>query len=104
MAECVVVAVIRPKPGCLDEVKQILADIAPRVHEEAGCEIYALHESVSGELVFVEKWSSREAWQEHMDGSLVAEIGERAGHLFASAPEVFELYGVPSGTLQQGTL
>lgn len=104
MAECVVVAVIRPKPGFLEDVRRILADVAPRVHEEVGCELYALHESVSGELVFVEKWSSREAWQEHMDGALVAEIGERAGHLFASPPEVYELYGVPAGTPHQGTL
>jgi quinol monooxygenase YgiN len=104
VSECVVVAVIRPNPEAKDQVRDILAEISADVHQEDGCLLYALHESVSGELVFVEKWSSREAWQEHMDGPLVAAIGERAGHLFAAPPEVYELYGVPSGTPEQGTL
>ena len=104
MSESVVVAIIRPQSENFDEVKAVLMDITADVHGEEGCELYALHEGVSGELVFVEKWSSREAWQKHMDGPTVQAIGQRAGHLFVSPPEVYELYAAPAGTFQQGQL
>lgn len=104
MPACVVVAVIRPHPEAIDEVRSVLVDVTAEVHQENGCELYALHEAVGGELVFVEKWSSREAWQAHMDGPLVSAIGDRVSHLLAVEPEIFELASAPAGTATQGTL
>jgi quinol monooxygenase YgiN len=40
----VVVAVITPKPGEEDAVRQAVLASLPQVHDEPGCELYALHE------------------------------------------------------------
>ena len=104
MSECVVVAIIRPFPDSFDEVIGILRDVIADVHQEAGCELYALHEGVDGELMFVEKWSSRDAWEDHMDGPAVGTIGQRLGHLLESPAEIHELYAIPAGNLTQGKL
>jgi quinol monooxygenase YgiN len=104
MSECIVVAIIRPFADSFDEVLGILQEVTAQVHQEQGCELYALNEGVEGELVFVEKWSSRDAWQEHMDGPAVGAIGQRISHLLESPPEIHELYAVPVGNVSQGRL
>src|SRR5215469_15263018 len=49
----VVVATITPIPGQLDALEATLKEMVPAVHEEDGCELYALHRG-QDRLVFVE--------------------------------------------------
>lgn len=101
---CVVVALIRPVEGKTAEVRQHLEAVIPAVHQESGCEIYALHESTDGTLIFVEAWASRQQWVDHIEGPTVAEINARLDGLLASPAEVHEAYGVPAGESVRGVI
>ena len=94
---CIVVAFISPREGAFDQVKAILESVIPGVHEEPGCEFYALHEDTTGRLVFIEAWDSRELWINHTGLSAVATINERTTGLLATEPDVIEMYGLPVG-------
>ena len=95
---CVVIAIFKPLEGSLQEVKDILTSIIPEVHEEPGCEFYALHEDTEGRLIFVEAWDTRELWQEHSAFHTVTRIQELTKPHLAGEVEVIEMYGVPAGT------
>ena len=97
---CVVVAFIRPIEGAFDTVKAVLQSVIPDVHEEPGCDFYALHEDTEGRLVFIEAWDSRELWINHTGLDAVARINERTEGLLASEPDVIEMYGLPVGGAQ----
>lgn len=104
MSGCIVVAVIRPKDGAHERVREVLTSVIPDVHREEGCELYALHEGTSGELVFVEKWTTRDLWQAHMDGPTVAAIGDGVDGLLEEPVEIFELTGIAAGEAVKGLL
>lgn len=63
------VARIHPRPDRVDEARLALQDLIDGSLQEPGCEMYDL--VVSDEdpntWVMVEKWSSREAWDAHME-------------------------------------
>ena len=48
----VVVATLTPKPEAVDAVREAILAAIPKVHEEPGCELYALHEA-DGSFVMV---------------------------------------------------
>jgi quinol monooxygenase YgiN len=56
----VVVATIVPRPEYRDEVIATITETVARVHEEDGCELYALHQA-DDRLMMVEKWASADA-------------------------------------------
>lgn len=60
----VVVATIVPLAEHRDEVIAIFKETIEQVHDEDGCELYALHEAPD-RLVMIEKWASREALRAH---------------------------------------
>ena len=41
---------------------------------EPGCVYYDLYEEVSGKLVFIEAWESRQLWEFHNDAPTVGRI------------------------------
>lgn len=94
---CVVVAFITPIEGAFDTVKTVLESVIPDVHEEPGCDFYALHEDTSGRLVFIEAWKSHEDWTNHMGFDAVATINDKTAGLLQTAPEIVEMYGIPVG-------
>ena len=91
---CIVIATFMPRSETYDEVKRVLEDVIPDVHQEEGCELYALHEEVEGTLVLVEKWTTRELWQAHLSLDTVARIQNGLEGLLASEVDVREMYGV----------
>ena len=93
----VVVATIRPLPEHLDTVRDAFLEILPAVHEEPGCELYALHEA-DCVLVMVEKWASQEALDTHMTAPALAALGPKMAGKVAGAPEVQYLTPLPAGT------
>jgi len=94
---CVVVAVFRPKYGHTQAIKDVLTAIIPEVHEEPGCEFYALHELPDGRLCFVEAWDTRELWVQHSEFHTVARINEQIAEHLAEPVDVMEMYATPAG-------
>jgi len=101
---CVVIATFHPHPGKGAAVRQALEAVIPGVHDEPGCELYALHEETQGRLVLIEKWTTRELWQEHLILEPVKRLRASLEGLLESETEVLEMYGVPAGGSDQGEL
>ena len=74
MTKCVVVATFRPKPEHLVETRELFLEVAKEVRLEQGCIYYDLYEDVSGKLVFIEAWESRQLWQMHSHAPTVTRI------------------------------
>ena len=96
-SRCIILAVITPKPGHKDDVIKVLSEVIPDVHKEPGCELYAMHEDTDGRIVFVEAWTTRELWQQHMEFDTVARIRSGLEGLLEVPVELIEAYGVPVG-------
>lgn len=101
---CVVIATFTPQPGHREAVREALLEAIPRVHQEDGCELYALHEDVEDRFVLIEKWTTREAWRVHAGLPAVATLQASLQGLLVGEAEVCEMYNTPCGTPEQGTL
>ncbi len=101
---CTVVAIFTPKPEHADSLKAMLLLITPLVHEEAGCEFYTLNEDVEGRLIYVEAWSTRQHWIDHMEEPTVKQILAGVEGKLQKEVEVYELYNVPAGKSGKGSL
>lgn len=101
---CTVIAIFTPKPEFAAEVKKLLLRITPLVHEEPGCELYALHQDVEGRLIFVESWTTRELWITHCEAQTVTDINAGVAGKLQRDIEVYELYNLPAGSTGKGTI
>ena len=99
----VVVATLTVKPESVDTVREILTRAAEEVHEEPGCQLYAVHQS--GEtFVFVEQWADDEALKTHSSAPAVGKMFSAAGEHLAGAPDIKMLQPVPAGDPAKGQL
>jgi quinol monooxygenase YgiN len=98
-----IVATITPKPGRADAVREVLTAAIPKVHEEEGCELYALHEDRNG-FVFVERWSSRETMGAHGQGPTFTGVIAAISDDLAEPPGVRVVSPVPAGDPTKGAL
>jgi quinol monooxygenase YgiN len=92
MKTCVVLATFKVKPEFREEVRALLLAEQAIVLTEPGCLTYALHDDVSGDLVFVESWQSRELWMQHNDAPTVARITSGIEGKLVEPVRVQELY------------
>jgi quinol monooxygenase YgiN len=100
----VVVATIYPVPEHRDEVVATFVRAIERVHaEDAGCDLYALHEG-EDRLVMIEKWASAEALDAHANGSVLVELNKGLDGKVTGPTDIQVLRPHPAGTPQQGTL
>jgi quinol monooxygenase YgiN len=99
----VVVATITPKPDQVDAVREALLAAVPAVHDEPGCELYALHER-DGEFVMVERWESPDAMRVHGKAEALATLGARIADKLAAPLDVRRLTAVPAGDPAKGAL
>jgi quinol monooxygenase YgiN len=99
----VVVAMLTPKPGQEDAVREVLRAAVPEVHAEPGCELYALHEE-DGRFVLVEKWESAEALAVHSRGEALKKMGGALRGLTDGASEIHRLSPLPAGDAGKGTV
>lgn len=100
----IVTAVFTAKPGQREELKQALLDSIPPVHEEDGCELFALHDATDGTLVYIEKWTSVETLDAHGAGAPVEALNAAIAPHLASAPVVTRMFAVAGGSAEQGLL
>ena len=99
----VVVATIIPLPEHRDEVIATITETVGKVHEEDGCELYALHQA-EDRLIMIEKWASREALGTHSKGAALAAMGPKIAGKTAGRPEVIVTEAVPAGDPAKGQL
>jgi quinol monooxygenase YgiN len=100
----VVTAYFRPLPESRDAVLDALREAIPLVHDEPGCELYAIHDAPDGSIVMLEKWSSVAELDAHGDGAPVAAlVAALEGHL-AEPVEVTRLAPLPVGDARRGAL
>ena len=99
----IVVARVYPKPGRLQQIIDVYAPAVPLVHQEPGCELFALH--TDGETVFVvEKWATPADLQGHATGPAYAQIRAGIGDLVDHAADVWVLDNLPFGGTAKGTV
>jgi quinol monooxygenase YgiN len=100
----IVTAVFTPVEGAFDQVAAALAPAIAEVHEEAGCQLYAIHEAPNGQIVMIEKWDSAELLDAHGAGEPVQRLNASLEGLLQGPVEVTRLAPIPAGTKHQGTL
>ena len=100
----IVTAVFTPKDGAKDALVDALSRTIPAVHEEQGCELYAIHDAEDGTITMVEKWATRELLDAHAKGAAVAAVGAATGPYLAHPPVVTFMTPIPTGTDDQGEL
>jgi quinol monooxygenase YgiN len=70
-----------PEPAHRADVVAAFEAAIVEVHQEAGVELYALHEGPD-RLVMIEKYASEEARAAHAQGAPLADVPERDGIAF----------------------
>lgn len=99
----VVIATVWPRPENRDEVRSILREAVAAVHEEDGCELYALHEA-DDRFVFVEQWASAEALRAHSEGPALSRSTARLDGLIAKPADIVLVEPVPAGDPRKGAV
>jgi quinol monooxygenase YgiN len=100
----VVTAYFRPAPRKHERVVEALRPAIAAVHEEPGCELYAIHDAPDGTIVMIEKWTSIPELDDHGGGEAVQALNASLEGLLASPVEVTRLVPIPAGTEEQGQL
>lgn len=104
MTPIIVTAHFTPAADRRDALHAAFEEFIPRVHQERGCEYFALHEDADGLFLAIEKWSSEEALAEHDQGAPVAEFRKQLDHLVSTSPTVIRYRAIPLGDVSRGTL
>ena len=99
----VVVASFTAKPESVDTVRDACKQAVEAVHQEPGCELYALHEA-NGTFVFVEQWADEDALQTHSTAPAVAKFFGEVGEHLDGAPDIKLLQPVAAGDAGKGQL
>ena len=99
----VVVATIVPLAEHRDEVIAAFKETIKQVHDEDGCELYALNEA-KDRLIMIEKWASRDALRSHGTGPALSAMNPKLDGKLAGPPEIIVLNQVPAGDPAKGAL
>ena len=99
----VVVATMKAKPESVDSVREILTRAVAEVHNEPGCQLYALHES-DGAFIFVEQWADAQALQTHSTAPAVTGMFKAVGDHLAEPPDIKMAAPIPVGDPAKGQL
>jgi quinol monooxygenase YgiN len=103
-APVVVTAHFFPHPDARDQVIAALEPAIAAVHEEDGCELYAIHDAPDGSIVMLEKWTSVELLDAHGSGAAVQQLTAALDGLLASPVAVTRLVPRPVGATAKGAL
>jgi quinol monooxygenase YgiN len=99
----VVVATMTAKSESVDTVREACKSAVEAVHDEPGCELYALHEA-NGTFVFVEQWADADALKTHSTAPGVMTLFGTVGEHLDGAPDIKMLQPIPAGDLAKGQL
>jgi quinol monooxygenase YgiN len=99
----VVVATMTAKPESVDTVRDACKQAIEAVHQEPGCDLYALHEA-NGTFVFVEQWADEDALKTHSTAPAIAALFGAVGEHLDGAPDIKMLQPVVAGDADKGRL
>ena len=99
----VVVATMVAKPESVDTVRAACTKAIEAVHDEPGCELYALHEA-DGTFVFVEQWADADALKTHSTAPSIGALFGAVGEHLDGAPDIKMLTPVVAGDPTKGQL
>jgi quinol monooxygenase YgiN len=98
-----VIARVHPKSGRLQDVLDVYAEAVPLVHQEQGCELFAVH--TDGESVFlVERWTTPDALDAHAKGPVLAKIRSGLDGLVSGPSDIWRVDNIPLGEPAKGTV
>lgn len=99
----VVIAQVHPKPGRLPEVLSAYREAVPLIHQEQGCELFAVH--TNGESIFiVERWATDADLQGHAQGAVYARIRSLIDDMVARRADIWKIENIPLGAPAKGTI
>lgn len=99
------VATVHPAPGQAKAALESYREVTPLVHQEQGCELYAVHLSQDGEtIVVIERWTTHADLRAHNEGAAIARLQQLSGGLLAAPTDILLLDEVPLGDPTKGTL
>jgi quinol monooxygenase YgiN len=99
----ILIVTFTPKPGKLEELTSAFASVVPRVHEEPGCELYAVNRC-GDRLVLIEKWADESSLEVHRNAPALAEFRKRTADLMGTPMDVLFLDAVPMGSSAKGAV
>ncbi|MEZ0341460.1 putative quinol monooxygenase [Mycobacterium sp. pV006] len=99
----VVVATMKAKAESVDVVRDACTKAVEAVHDEPGCQLYALHET-DGTFVFVEQWADADALQAHSSAPAIGTLFGAIGDHLDGAPDIKMLAPVVAGDPGKGQL
>lgn len=100
----VVTASFRPSPGQREHVFDALRVAIPRVHEEPGCELYAITSAPGGDIFMIEKWTRVADLDAHAAGEPVADLNRALEGRLREPVEVIRYAPLPVGHPEKGQL
>jgi quinol monooxygenase YgiN len=100
----VVTATFHPAEGKREQVLAAMERVIPRVHEEPGCNLYAIQEAEDGTIIMIEHWDSAALLDEHGAGAPVAEFNQELEGLLASPIAVTRYTPIPMGDARKGVV
>ncbi|QAV71287.1 antibiotic biosynthesis monooxygenase [Salinibacterium sp. UTAS2018] len=100
----IVTAIFHIRPDSRDAVVAALHTALPLVHDEPGCELYAIHEAADGTLVMIEKWESEALLDDHGSSPAVAALVGEIGQYLTAEVAVTRMTAIPIGTSGKGAL
>ena len=86
MKPLTVIAKLKAKKGCEEQLGQVLRSLIEPTRAEKGCINYDLHRSHEdpGLFIFYENWESRPLWEAHMKSPHLVDFSEKQGALTES--------------------
>lgn len=100
-----VIAKFNPKAGMGAQIIEAFRIIAPLVHRESGCELYAAHLEQEGDVVLmIERWASRADLDAHALGEPLRRLTALTADLVERPYDVWLLDPVPLGDTAKGTI
>lgn len=100
----IVTAVFHPVEGKKNELAAAMRRGIEAVHEEKGCELYAIHDAEDGTITMLEKWTTAEDLQAHADGEAVKILNADIAEFLASPVVVTKMTALPMGSETAGAL
>ena len=100
----VVTAIFHPRGGKTADLVEALTAAIPAVHQEQGCQLYAIHDAEDGTITMIEKWASTDDLDAHGAGQAVAALNVAIEPLIARPTVVTRMTPLPAGTSVQGLL